>query len=280
MKPETSAGVIGQGIIGMKHAALPADDLKRVFRFYTETLGFKSYYSSDTDWAMVSRGGTSVALVKRPDTAGVAAPQRPEGVHPSHLGFTVASTAEVDQFHAKITAAGVKASAPKHHRDGSYGFYFLDTEGNNLELIFIPHAPYPATTDIKGARQSANSAMILIARGAKDNAFRRPLENFLDELQTHLPSTPVTLAYLDFAPSLETAFTELFAKHPAVQNVQVAPLFVSNNPELLLALPKLVTELGRQFPKHTFTLLPPVGESAAVKDAMLATLVESHAVSN
>jgi catechol 2,3-dioxygenase-like lactoylglutathione lyase family enzyme len=86
-------------LTGVRHAALPARDLDRAIRFYTEALGFAPYYTGDADWAMLSLAGTSLSLIR--SGAGPAAATS-QGVHPAHLGITASSAAEVDVCHGRV----------------------------------------------------------------------------------------------------------------------------------------------------------------------------------
>jgi catechol 2,3-dioxygenase-like lactoylglutathione lyase family enzyme len=125
------------GFIGLNHAAIGVADLKRALEFYTTHLGFTPYYEGDADWAMVRMGNTTLSLLRQP---ALVATEIPESYHPSHLGVTVESKAIVETTWERFqrTLDGV-VGKPKLHRDGSYGFYFQDTEGNTLEIIYIPN---------------------------------------------------------------------------------------------------------------------------------------------
>lgn len=113
--------------LGIRHAALGIADLERALGFYTSVLDFKPYHVSDADWAMVQEKGTSLSLAHS---------------HPPHLGLVLDSRAAVDALHAKLSASKtMSVGRPVRHRDESYGFYFKDTEGNQLEAIFIPAVP-------------------------------------------------------------------------------------------------------------------------------------------
>lgn len=88
---------------------------------------------------MLRRDGSTLSLIL--DPAAVPA-GKPGAVHPSHFGLNVDSPQAVDRWHRHLKDAGAPhVGAPKGHRDGSYGFYVRDTEGNSLEIIFIPPAP-------------------------------------------------------------------------------------------------------------------------------------------
>ena len=155
--------------LGIRHAALPVSDLKRALDFWCNTLGFEPYHVSDVDWAMVCQGGTTLSFVKVGAAATAAgagqaerqqdpdapdfgyAPGQARGVHPGHLGVVVLTPEDVDRTREKLQAAGRRCGKPKLHRDGSYGFYFTDPDGNAVELIFIPARSYPGDSRKKPA---------------------------------------------------------------------------------------------------------------------------------
>ncbi len=128
--------------LGMRHAALEAEDVERATRFFTERLGFETYSSADPenpDWAMVKLAGTTVSFVRVRKREGAPAdPLASAGHHAAHLGLLYETPTEVDALRARLSGAGVETGPCRQHRDGSYGFYFRDSEGNLLEAIVIP----------------------------------------------------------------------------------------------------------------------------------------------
>ena len=126
--------------LGLRHAALPAKDLERAIRFYREAFDFEPYHISDKDWAMVTLAGTTLSFIKVPPSApDVPAPIK--GTHPSHVGICATTREEVDTLYQRALPLSRSVGKPAEHRDGSYGFYLLDSEGNQIECIYIPELP-------------------------------------------------------------------------------------------------------------------------------------------
>jgi len=126
--------------MGVRHIALPVENIERALRFYSENLGFHQYYETKSDeaWGMVSRSGTTISFLKFKDKRNIF-DKSIEG-HAKHFGICVKSRDEVDAYYKRLQIIG--AHSLKLHRDGSYGFYLQDSEGNFLEVIFIPLFPY------------------------------------------------------------------------------------------------------------------------------------------
>ena len=63
----------------------------------------------------------------------------PRGGALDHLGFVVADPSAVDQMWQVAQAAGAMIVHPlRHHRDGSYSFYFSDPDGNVIQILHEP----------------------------------------------------------------------------------------------------------------------------------------------
>lgn len=179
--------------LGIRHAALGITDLERALRFYTSALGFKPYHVTDSDWAMVHEGGTSLSLAHS---------------HPPHLGIVLDSRAAVDSLHAALSASKTASvGRPVRHRDESYGFYFKDTEGNQLEAIFIPAV---------APDRKLPGRVVLLGRDGWD--FR----GLLSALTEHAPRVLWEAA---------TALTlESILKQTAAASTTLVPLFVAAPP--------------------------------------------------
>lgn len=185
--------------LGIRHAAVPAKDLKRAVAFYTDVLGFDPYHTADQDWAMVHRAGTSLSLLLLPkrlqsdtDSTQSAQPRVGKlGVHPSHLGLILDSREEVDQWNRRLKDAGIPAvGTPTLHRDQSYGFYLLDSEGNQLEIIFIPLAQM-------SLRDPEGRALLVVTDQPHD--FSARLKRNLPGWQSEVVATSSEAAVLDQA---------------------------------------------------------------------------------
>lgn len=252
-------------LLGIRHAALPARDLARGLRFYVEHLGFSDYHSGDADWAMLHLAGTTLSLIQvRED---LAAPKA-RGKHPAHLGLVASTPQEVDRMRERLARVPeAKAGPTVRHRDGSYGFYFQDTEGNALECIFIPQRshtrPAPEAT---GA--------ILLAHGSADPAWREPFEALAAAVSLHLPGVPAELAYMEAAsPSLSEAATRLLAGR-ALRTVHVLPIFMSAGAHLTKDIPRQLEGVERAHPGVRFVLAPALGSAPEIREALVGLVAD------
>ncbi len=127
--------------LGLRHLALfiPDSLFDRARRFYTEGMAMAVDWQPDPDNIYLSSGGDNVALHR-------AAPERTIDLSTSpldHLGFCVASAADVEAWHARLSAGaetwGLRdVGATKRHRDDSTSFYFRDPAGHLVQIIHIP----------------------------------------------------------------------------------------------------------------------------------------------
>lgn len=250
--------------MGLRHAALAVADLPRATAFYRDVLGFSLYWSGDDDWTMLRWGSTSVSLVLAP---AAARNQPTDGSHPAHLGLTFDSPQNVDAFHRKLTAAKVGVVArPRWHRDKSYGFYFQDTEGNNLEAIFIPVVPIVGPEAVASSR-----ALVLVIDGASDRAARRPFERLVADCRRHFPHTRIELAFHGHGePTVEGALESLFTDDTVTEAV-VVPLFVSGD------LSPSVDAFREKAPGRRVVIAAPAAEHEFFRHGLLETIAESLA---
>jgi catechol 2,3-dioxygenase len=118
--------------MAFSHIGLYVADMPTMVRFYTGTLGF-----SVTDEAHI-RGVDVVFMSRNPDEHHqiVLVPGRaaecPSTVN--QISFRVISLAELRRLHAQLRALEVPALNPTDH-GGSWSLYFLDPEGNRIELF-------------------------------------------------------------------------------------------------------------------------------------------------
>ncbi len=124
----------------MRHVAIPVQSIARARKFYCEHFGFYPYYEKDQEkWSMVVKNGTSISFLEVSPNNDQEAPS--EAGHYRHFGLCYSSKEEVVELFEKLKTT-YHCHSLKEHRDKSFGFYMKDTEGNNLEVIFIPSAPY------------------------------------------------------------------------------------------------------------------------------------------
>lgn len=122
--------------LGIKHAALTVTDLNSAIEFYVKVLGFKVYHDQDSDWGMVYSGDTTLSLIPVPEKQKTF---ENKGSHPAHLGINFENPHSVDEFYSYLEENDIEdIRKPVLHRDGSYGFYFKDNQGNQLEAVYIP----------------------------------------------------------------------------------------------------------------------------------------------
>lgn len=122
--------------MAFSHMGLYVTDMVAMVAFYTGVLGF-----SVADRARI-RGADVVFLSRNPDEHHqiVLVPGRVPG-GPStvnQISFRVVSIAELRRLHAEVEALNVAGLNPTNH-GGSWSIYFLDPEGNRIELF----APTP-----------------------------------------------------------------------------------------------------------------------------------------
>jgi len=113
------------------HMGLYVWNMATMVEFYSAVLGF-----SVTDRSNI-RGAGGVFLSRSPDEHHqiVLVPGREPG-GPStinQISFRVVSLAELRRLHVEVKAAGIAGIDPTNHGD-SWSVYFLDPEGNRIEL--------------------------------------------------------------------------------------------------------------------------------------------------
>ena len=118
--------------MAFSHVGLYVVDMSIMVRFFTDVLGF-----SVTDRAH-SRGVDVVFLTRNPDEhhqialVPGRAPESPSTVN--QISFRVVSLAELRRLHGQLVAQQVPGLNPTNH-GGSWSVYFLDPEGNRIELF-------------------------------------------------------------------------------------------------------------------------------------------------
>jgi catechol 2,3-dioxygenase-like lactoylglutathione lyase family enzyme len=121
-----------EGMIGIRHIALFVQKLEDAVDFYTRLMGMRIEWQPDNDNIYLTNGGDVFALHRVDYT-----PQAQQRL--DHIGFVLNSVEAVDQWYAYFVQQNVRITEqPKTHRDGSRGFYCLDSVGHLLELIYHP----------------------------------------------------------------------------------------------------------------------------------------------
>jgi sirohydrochlorin cobaltochelatase len=250
--------------LGLKHAALECSSLKASLAFYQEHFGMEPYLVSDSDWAMLQLGDTYLSLVPVPRLE-----QKPlaQGSHGSHLGLVFVAKVDVDSLHAHFAGRGVSPlGKPTLHRDGSYGFYVGDPDGNTIECIFIPHR---SSTTLATAE-----AWVLLAHGSRDPEWALPFQAIVKSLAEHVPSAECALAFMEFQqPDFPSAIRSVVQ---GKKRVRVFPVFLSNGGvHMERDVPELVDAARKAHPEVEFILSGASGESLLVQQAVVAAIVRS-----
>jgi sirohydrochlorin cobaltochelatase len=250
--------------LGFKHAALECSSLERSLAFYQEHFGMDPYLVGDSDWAMLQLGDTYLSLVPVPQ---LAKKSQSVGSHESHLGLVFLTKSDVDSLHLVFQGKGIgplgKATL---HRDGSYGFYVADPDGNTIECIFIPHR---SNTTV-----SHDEAWILLAHGSKDPRWALPFQEILKSLSEHVPSVDCALAFMEFQQPDFLSISRTMAQ--GKKRVRVFPLFLSGGgAHMERDVPALVDAARKESPGVEFILSDATGESRIVQQAIVASIVRS-----
>lgn len=124
--------IIPAGMLGIRHVALFIKDLESAIDFYTRIVGMQVEWQPDPDNIYLTNHGDVFALHRVDYKADPL--QRLD-----HIGFALTDQAAVDRWFSHMVEHGVRITeAPKTHRDGSRGFYCLDSVGHLLEFIYHP----------------------------------------------------------------------------------------------------------------------------------------------
>ena len=115
---------------GLFHATLPVWDLERAERFYNDLLSIQrhatpSYFPATV--VFLDLGNTMIHLVRYGDDV-----PRPDS-RSTHLAIEVD---DLEAARSKVQEAGITPATEILTRaDGMRCFYFIDTEGNRVELV-------------------------------------------------------------------------------------------------------------------------------------------------
>ena len=122
MELKTSNGVNRIG-----HVALRVKDLERSKSFYVN-LGMKLIWD-DKDWCYLEVGQSRDGLALLGPSYKSAGP---------HLAFHFEDRKEIEKIHYDLQNSSIKVGAIHDHRDGTASFYMQDSEGNWLEMLYVP----------------------------------------------------------------------------------------------------------------------------------------------
>lgn len=159
--------------MAFSHIGLYVIDMAAMVSFYTQVLGF-----SVTDEARI-RGADVVFLSRNPDEhhqivlVPGRSPQSPSTVN--QISFRVASLSELRRLHGLAVALKLAGLNPTNH-GGSWSVYFLDPEGNRIELFaqtpwYMPPISAPLDFGLSDEEiYSATQAMVRATAGSMKRA--------------------------------------------------------------------------------------------------------------
>ena len=83
----------------------------------------------DSDWCYLEAGTGRDGLALLGPSYKAAGP---------HSAFHFEDRNKIKKMHEDLKNSGLKVGAINEHRDGTASFYMQDTEGNWLEMIYVP----------------------------------------------------------------------------------------------------------------------------------------------
>jgi Uncharacterized conserved protein len=111
------------------------------------------------------------------------------------------------------------------------------------------------------------TGIILFAHGSRSPNWAEPFERMQQRVAAQRPDARVALAYLELiSPNLHDAIDALVAQ--AVDRISIVPLFLATGGHLKSDLPRLVDEAVERHPRLRVRVLPPIGESEAMLQAI------------
>ena len=122
-----------KGVKRIGHIALRVEDLERSKTFY-KNLGMNLIWD-DKDWCYLEIGSMKDGLALLGPNYKSAGP---------HFAFHFDDKKEVENIYNDLQRTNIKTGPIHEHRDGTASFYMQDTEGNWLEMLYVPKAGIPS----------------------------------------------------------------------------------------------------------------------------------------
>ena len=116
-----------KGVQRIGHIALRVENLHRAKSFYLK-LGMQLIWD-DNDWCYLEAGQGKDGLALLGPSYKAAGP---------HFAFHFEEKKEVENIYYDLKNSGVKVAPIHEHRDGTASFYMQDSEGNWLEMLYVP----------------------------------------------------------------------------------------------------------------------------------------------
>jgi sirohydrochlorin cobaltochelatase len=118
------------------------------------------------------------------------------------------------------------------------------------------------------------AALVLFAHGAREAAWAEPFRAVRDRVAASRPDLSIEIAFLELmSPGLEDCLDRLVAT--GHERVTVAPLFLAMGGHLRNDLPRLLDRIRARHRRIEIELLPPIGETPALLDAIATWLVNA-----
>ena len=125
-------------VLGIDHVAISVKDLNKSLEFYTQVIGLKiteREYSKPGIEYFLDCGNSLIGLIQGNEADGKHLLQD-GGLGGNHVSFRV-ETKEFDRIVEEIKALGLTITYIKK-REKSWSVYFLDIDGNKLEMTAWP----------------------------------------------------------------------------------------------------------------------------------------------
>ena len=117
------------------------------------------------------------------------------------------------------------------------------------------------------------NALILFAHGARDPEWAAPMRRVQAAIRATQPELRVELAFLEFmSPTLAECAEGLLAD--GVDKLTVVPMFIAQGGHLKRDVPLLIEQLRSTGKNVEISLLPAIGESEIVVQAMAAAALQ------